>query len=77
MTPIARHITAFLQQRLPVERGASQNTCDAYAIAFQLLFEFAATRLKRPPSELCLEDIDTPLVLGFLEQDERRIPQSG
>ena len=26
MTPVASHITAFLQQRLPVERGASENT---------------------------------------------------
>jgi hypothetical protein len=29
MTPIAPHITAFLQQRLPIERRASDNTCDS------------------------------------------------
>ena len=27
MTPIAPHISAFLQQRLPIERGASINVC--------------------------------------------------
>ena len=42
MTPIAQHITAFLQQRLPVERHASDNTCDSYAYAFKLLFEYAS-----------------------------------
>jgi integrase/recombinase XerD len=29
MTLIAPHIAAFLQQRLPVERQASPNTCDS------------------------------------------------
>ena len=31
MTPIAPHMEAFLQQRLPIDRGASINTCDSYA----------------------------------------------
>ena len=46
MIPIAPHITAFLQQRLPVERRASGNTCDSYAYAFKLLFEYASDCLK-------------------------------
>jgi integrase/recombinase XerD len=70
MTPIAPHITAFLCERLPVERGASPNTCDSYTIAFQLLFEFAAAQLNRQPSKLHLEDIDAPLVLDFLRHLE-------
>ncbi len=45
MTPIASHITAFLQQRLPIERGAGENTCESYAYAFKLLFEYASSRL--------------------------------
>jgi len=52
MTPIAPHITAFLQQRLPVERSASKNTCESYAYAFMLLFKYAADRLKVSPSQL-------------------------
>ena len=28
MTPLAPYITAFLRERLPVERSASQHTCD-------------------------------------------------
>ena len=70
MTPIAPHITAFLQQRLPVERGASDNTCESYAYAFKLLFEYAAVTLKIRPSELQLEQIDAPLILGFLNHLE-------
>jgi integrase/recombinase XerD len=70
MTPIAPHITAFLQQRLPVERGASKNTCESYAYAFKLLFEYAAKTLRKPPSALQLEQIDAPFVLGFLNHLE-------
>lgn len=70
MTPIAPHIAAFLQQRLPLERGASDNTCESYAYAFKLLFEYAAATLKKPPSALQFEQIDVPLVLGFLNHLE-------
>lgn len=67
MTPIAPLITTFLQQRLPVEQGASPHTCDSYAYAFQLLFAFASDRLRVAPSNLCLEQIDADLTLDFLE----------
>ncbi len=67
MSDIAPHITAFLRLRLPIERAASQNTCDTYSYAFQILFEFASLKLGVPPSALQLEQIDAPLVLDFLE----------
>lgn len=67
MTLIASHITAFLQQRLPVERGASDNTCESYAYAFKLLFEYASNYLEVPPSKLNLEQLDAPLIVNFLE----------
>lgn len=70
MTPIAPHITAFLQQRLPIERRASDNTCESYAYAFKLLFEYASDRLKIAPSQLNLEQIDVPLVVAFLNHLE-------
>jgi site-specific recombinase XerD len=66
MTPIAPHITNFLQQRLPIERRASGNTCDSYAYAFKLLFEYASGCLRTTPSQLHLEQIDAPLVVKFL-----------
>ena len=70
MIPIAPHITAFLQQRLPVERRASGNTCDSYAYAFKLLFEYASDCLKTTPSQLHLEHIDATLVVKFLNHLE-------
>jgi integrase/recombinase XerD len=74
MTPIAPHIEAFLREYLSVHRGASQHTCDSYAYSFQLLFEFAAKRLKVKPSDLALEQLDSALVSRFLEylEDKRR-----
>lgn len=69
-TPIAPHLTAFFEQRLPIERGASQNTRDSYACAFQLLLTFASKRLRVAPSELAVEQIDAPLVLDFLNDLE-------
>lgn len=72
MTPIAPHITAFLREQLPRHRGASQHTCDAYAYAFKLLFEYASTRFSVPPSLLALEQIDAPLIMDFLEMLESK-----
>jgi integrase/recombinase XerD len=66
MTPIASHISAFLRERLPLQRGASEHTCESYAYAFQLLFQFASRRLRVTPSALYLEQIDAPLVMDFL-----------
>jgi site-specific recombinase XerD len=70
MNPIAPHITKFLQQRLPIERGASGNTCDSYAYTFKLLFEYASDCLKTTPSQLYLEDINANLVVQFLNHLE-------
>jgi len=66
MTPLAPHLTAFFQHRLPLERGASPNTSDSYAWAFKLLLEFASARLHVAPSQLDLEQLDASLVVQFL-----------
>jgi site-specific recombinase XerD len=70
MTAIAPHITAFFEQRLPIEHRVSENTRDSYAYAFQLLFTFASKRIKVAPSRLALEQIDAPLVVNFLNDLE-------
>jgi integrase/recombinase XerD len=71
MTPIAPHISTFLRERLPRQRGASEHTCEAYAYAFKLLFEYASARFHVPPSQLSLEQLDAPLVMDFLDYLER------
>jgi site-specific recombinase XerD len=70
MTPLAPHLTAFFQQRLPLERRASSHTSDSYAYAFKLLLEYASDRLHVAPSALHLEQIDAPLVVAFLNHLE-------
>ena len=74
MTPIAPLIETFLRDTLACQRGASRHTRDSYASSFQLLFVFAADRLKVRPSALTLEQIDAGLVSAFLEhlEDERK-----
>ncbi|HMA93901.1 MAG TPA: hypothetical protein VKP30_14520 [Polyangiaceae bacterium] len=54
MTPIAPHITAYLRERLPLERQASRHTTNTYTHAFKLLFEFTSARLGVSPSSLTL-----------------------
>ena len=66
MTPIAPHITAFLRERLPLQRGASAHTCESYAYTFQLLFTYMSHRLPLRPSDLCLEHLDASVVMDFL-----------
>jgi integrase/recombinase XerD len=70
MTAIAPHVTAFFNQRLILERGASGNTCDSYAYAFKMLLDYASKHLKTAPSRLELEQIDAPLVVRFLNHLE-------
>ena len=70
MIPLAPHITAFFEQRLPFERRASEHTRDSYAYAFKLFLTYASTRLKVTPSQLAVEQIDAPLVLDFLQHLE-------
>jgi integrase/recombinase XerD len=69
MTPIASHITAFMQ-RLSTERRVSDNTCESYAYAFKLLFEYTGNCLKVSPSELHFEQLDAPLIVNFLNHLE-------
>lgn len=70
MTPIAPLITSFLREHMPTEQGCSPHTCETYAHAFRLLFIFASARFAIKPSQICLEQIDAPLILDFLAHIE-------
>lgn len=72
MTVLARYLTIWLREHLPVDRGVSPNTIDAYTQALSLLLRFAAAKLGRAPSALMIEDINATLILAFLEDIERR-----
>ena len=70
MTALAPHLSAFFEQRLTLECGASVNTRDSYAYAFKLLLEYTSKRLKVTPSRLEVEQIDAPMVADFLNDLE-------
>ena len=70
MTSLATHVTSFLRERLPRESRASERTCETYALALRLFFEFTAQQLKVRPSALRLEQLDAPRVQAFLEHLE-------
>jgi integrase/recombinase XerD len=71
MTPIAPLVTRFLREHLPISRGYSPHTCETYAHAYRLLFNFAAERLGTTPSQLCLEQLDATLIVDFLAYIEK------
>jgi integrase/recombinase XerD len=60
----------FFLRRLVAQRGASARTIEAYRDAFELLLGFAQRHTGKPPSALCLADLDTPLILDFLDHLE-------
>jgi len=61
----------FFVDRLLGQLGASSHTVASYRDTFRLLLGFATERLKRAPSDLCLEEIDSPFLVGFLQHLER------
>jgi len=71
-TDLARVLQTFFYQRLIQQRHASDRTVTSYRDTFRLLLCFAEQRLGKPVNELCLDDIDTTLVLGFLDHLENQ-----
>ena len=60
----------FFLRRLVAQRGASARTVEAYRDGFELLLGYLEQRTGKPPSALCLADLDAPLVLDFLDHLE-------
>lgn len=64
-------LQGFFTQRLMNQRQASPHTIGSYRDTFRLLLRFAQTRLKKPPSQFELADIDAPLIAAFLDDMEK------
>jgi len=60
----------FFLRRLVQQRGASARTVESYRDAFELLFGYLEQRSGKPPSALCMDDLDAPLILDFLDHLE-------
>lgn len=62
----------FFVERLMQQRHASARTVAAYRDCFRLLLDFAERRLGKRPAQIAIEDLDAPLILGFLEHLEKQ-----
>jgi integrase/recombinase XerD len=67
-------VQEFFLQRLVQQRNASPQTVAAYRDTFRLLLTFARDRCAKPPERFTLADLDSSLVLSFLNylENERR-----
>lgn len=70
MISLSTLLQDFFHKRLLNERAASAQTIASYRDTFQLLLRFAEQRTRRTPSSLTISDIDTPMVLAFLDHLE-------
>ena len=71
MTPLAPHVTAFLRERLPEQRGASLHTVDTGAYVLKLLFEYVSSRTATSPSALNIEELSAAVILDSLQHLEK------
>jgi integrase/recombinase XerD len=69
---VATLIERYFTERLMRQRNVSANTIASYRDTFRLLFSFAQTRLRKPPSALSLGDLDAPFIGEFLADLETR-----
>ena len=60
----------YFCQRLINQTDASPRTIASYRDTFRLLLRYAEEHLKKPPVEVHLEDLDAPVILGFLNHLE-------
>ena len=70
MTALAPYLGTWFLEHLPRDRGVSRHTIDSYSYSFQLLITFAALHLRVRPSDLQIEQINSELVLNFLNHVE-------
>lgn len=62
----------FFMDRLMRQRQASPNTICSYRDTFRQFLKFAEQRLHKAPSLLSFAQIDTPLIMAFLDDLEKR-----
>ena len=70
-TTFAGLLEAFFTDRLMRQRHVSPHTIVSYRETFRQLLRFAQDRLKKPPAQMGLEDLDAPLIGAFLDHAEK------
>lgn len=71
---ISSLVQSFFVEHLRNHKGASEQTVSAYRDTFRLLLRFLAEKKGAAPTNLCVDDLDAPAILSFLEhlEHERR-----
>src|SRR2546430_399134 len=64
LTPLLKH---FFTDRLMQQHQTSPHTINSYQNTFRQLLKFAQQRLRKAPSNLMFKQIDTPLIMTFLD----------
>ena len=62
----------YFCEYLVSQRDLSQNTIASYRDTFRLLLGFLKRRYRIKPDAVCVEDLDSPRILAFLDDLERR-----
>ena len=63
-------LQSFFTTRLMAQRKVSSHTIASYRDTFRLLLQFAQKRLRKPPSQLDLDNLDASLIGAFLDHRE-------
>src|SRR5665648_280845 len=71
MNALAPILQAFFTDRLARQRPASPHTIAAYRDTWRLLLGHASAKTGKQPSQLEINDLDAPLIGGFLDHLER------
>ena len=66
-TDFSKHLTAYLSQYLPGQRNLSRNTIQSYCDTFRLLLLYCRAAKKMNIEKLTLNQLDKPLIEGFLQ----------
>jgi site-specific recombinase XerD len=63
----AEHLTAFFQDWLVTQRGASVNTIRSYRDAWCQFLQFVSSRTRRSVAQIEFDDLSSPVVHAFLQ----------
>jgi site-specific recombinase XerD len=69
---LAALLERFFTQRLMQQRQASPHTISSYSETFRQFLTFTEQRLHKAPSRLNFQEIDTPLIMAFLDHLEKQ-----
>jgi site-specific recombinase XerD len=70
-SPLAPVLEFFFTEHLHSHKQVSPKTVLAYRDSFRLLLQFVRDKTKKMPSSLCVQDLDAPMILEFLDSLEQ------